>query len=446
MSYKDKDDLKETDNSNVSMDQIHNRDVWRPEDLRMFRFLREVLNHVDIAYVATYPPQECGIATFTRDLATAISKYTPFSDPSVIAVAADCDIHQYPKIVKYRICKQNLQSYIDAANYINESSVSGVSLQHEYGIFGGEDGEYVLKFLEQLRKPVITTLHTVLFNPGPNQKRIVQKIAELSSAVVVMVKMGKDMLINSYGISPEKIAVIPHGVPNVHRVNASTVKKTLGISDRPVISTFGLINRGKGIEYAIKAMPKVLEKYPDALYLVLGETHPGVRNYEGESYRKELLQIVSDLKLDNHVMFNNRYLTLEELINYLCATDVYVTPYINKDQIVSGTLAYALGCAKAIISTPYLYAEEILAEGKGILVDFKDPDAISLNINNILDNPVMKEKMETRAYAYGRRATWFNVAIDYLDLFHKYCKRPKYNQSGTYNKLGTEPSQRRHST
>jgi glycosyltransferase involved in cell wall biosynthesis len=294
-----------------------------------------------------------------------------------------------------------------------------VSLQHEYGIFGGLDGEYVLELLKRLKKPVVSTLHTVLFSPGPNQKRIVQQIAELSSAVVVMVKMGRDMLINSYGVAPDKITVIPHGVPNVHRVSALAVKKALGLSGRLVISTFGLINRGKGIEYAIQAIPEVVQQYPGAIYLVLGETHPGVRNFEGESYRTELLSLVENLGLRNHVRFNNRYLTLEELINYLCATDVYVTPYVNRDQIVSGTLAYALGCGKAIVSTPYLYAEEVLSEGRGKLVEFKDSSAMAQSINNILANPVLREQMETRAYRYGRRAAWFNVAIDYLDLYHR---------------------------
>ena len=398
---------------------------WKPEDLRMFKFLREVLNRIDIAYVATYPPQQCGIATFTRDLSTAISKYIPFSNPMVVAMGGEIEIEQYPRIVKVRIRKQDRQSYLDAADYINASSVSAVSLQHEYGIFGGPDGEYILDFLERLDRPIVTTLHTVLFNPSPNQKRIVQRIGELASALVVMVKMGKEMLIQHYGVPARKIVMIPHGVPNVHRVNAASIKRSLGIADRPVLSTFGLISRGKGIEYAIRAMSTVVEKYPDALYLVLGETHPGVRNHEGESYRQELLSLVSELGLEKNVLFNNRYLTLEELINYLCATDVYVTPYINKDQIVSGTLAYALGCGKAIVSTPYLYAEEVLSDGRGILVDFKNPEAMGSMVNKILGDPILREDMETRAYRYGRRAAWFNVAIDYLNLFHKLCPRCK---------------------
>jgi glycosyltransferase involved in cell wall biosynthesis len=231
-------------------------------------------------------------------------------------------------------------------------------------------------------------------------------------------------LLENYGVPSAKIVMIPHGVPNVHRVGAGTIKRSLGIQNRPVISTFGLINRGKGIEQAIRAMPGIVEKYPNALYLVLGETHPGVRNYEGESYRKELLDLVADLKLEDNVRFNNRYLTLEELINYLCATDVYVTPYLNRDQIVSGTLAYALGCGKAIVSTPYLFAEEVLSEGRGMLVDFRNPDHMADAVVRILSTPAMREQMEIKAYRYGRRAAWFNVAIDYLNLFHRIHTRP----------------------
>jgi len=427
------------DNSKIAktrrVDYVEKRkEGWRPEDLNMFKFLHGVLNRVNVCYVATYPPTECGIATFTRDLVGAIGKYTPFSDPMVLAVGGEADIQQYPKIVKVQVPKSDLQSYLDAADFVNRSGANVLSLQHEYGIFGGPDGEYVLNFLERLKIPFVATLHTVLFAPSPNQKRIVQRIAEMSMAMVVMVKKGKEMLMEHYGIPAEKIVVIPHGVPNVHRVPAASVKRDLGIIDRTVISTFGLINRGKGIEQAIKAMPAIVEKHPKALYLVLGETHPGVRNYEGESYRTELLQLVSDLGMEKHVRFNNRYLTLEELINYLCATDVYVTPYLNKDQIVSGTLAYAVGCGKAVISTPYLYAEEVLADGRGILVDFKSPEGIANSVDQILSNPAMREQMETKAYAYGRRAAWFNVGIDYLDLFHRISDSLKTNSSKSAQK------------
>lgn len=391
----------------------------KSEDLKLFGYLRESMNKIEPVYVSTYPPSECGIATFCKDVASSVAKYTPFSKPSVIAIKREHEIEPYDRVVRYQILKENKQSYLDAAKFINDSSIDIVSLQHEYGIFGGDDGEYVLDFLEALEKPAVATLHTVLQRPSPNQKRILQEIGRLCECVITMIKTGRRILLDTYDIDPKKATVIPHGVPNVHRVSASSVKRALGISNTHIISTFGLINRGKGIEHVIRAMPKILEKHPNTVYLVLGETHPGVRKHEGESYRNMLGDIISELGLEEHVRFNNRFLALSELVRYLCATDVYVTPYLSKDQICSGTLAYAVGCGKAILSTPYLYAEEVLGEGRGMLVEFESPDSIAENVNKILDNKDLKESLETNAYKYGRRAAWFNVAVDYLDLFDR---------------------------
>lgn len=395
----------------------------KSEDVRLFDFLREAMNRIEPAYLSTYPPSECGIATFTRDVVTSVAKYTPFSKPTVIAVKREGEIEPYERIVRFQVIKEDRQSYLDAAQFINESSVDIVSVQHEYGIYGGPDGEYVLDFLETLNKPAVATLHTVLQNPSPNQKRIIQEMGKLCDVMVVMVKTGRQILLDVYGVDPRKATIIPHGVPNVHRVSAASVKKALGLADRSILSTFGLINRGKGIEFVIQALPKILEKHPNVVYLVLGETHPGVRKHEGESYRNMLTDTIDSLGLQNHVRFNNRFLTLNELVRYLCATDVYVTPYLNKDQIVSGTLAYALGCGKAIVSTPYLYAQEVLADGRGILVDFQSPGGIADAVSSVLDNRELKESLENAAYAYGRRAAWFNVAVDYLDLFHRLLRR-----------------------
>ena len=281
----------------------------------------------------------------------------------------------------------------------------------------------MLDFLHALEKPAVATLHTVLQRPSPNQKRIIQEMGKLCEVLVVMVRTGRDILLDVYGVDPKKVTIIPHGVPNVHRVSATSVKRSLGISNKQILSTFGLINRGKGLENVIQAMPKILEKHPNVIYLVLGETHPGVRKFEGESYRNMLTDTINQLGLEDNVRFNNRFLSLNELVRYLCATDVYVTPYLNKDQIVSGTLAYALGCGKAIVSTPYLYAEEVLADGRGILVDFESPDSIADAVNSVLDDKNLKESLEKEAYGYGRRAAWFNVAIDYLDLFYRLLTR-----------------------
>ena len=400
----------------------------KSEDIRLFRLLRESMNKIEPAYVATYPPSECGIATFTRDVVTSVAKYTPFSKPTVAAIRREHEIEPYERIVRFQIFKENRDSYRDAAKFLNASPVDIVSIQHEYGIYGGADGEYVLDLLEDLEKPAVATMHTVLQNPSANQKRVVQEMIRLCEVAIVMVKTGRQILLDVYDVDPGKVTVIPHGVPNVHRVSAPSVKKALGMADKAIISTFGLINRGKGIEYVIQAMPRILEKHPNAVYLVLGQTHPGVRRYEGESYRNMLTDTISGLGIEQYVRFNNRFLALNEVVRYLCATDVYITPYLNKDQIVSGTLAYALGCGKAIVSTPYLYAEEVLAEGRGMLVDFESPDAIADVVNRILDDAKLKEGLETAAYRYGRRAAWFNVAVDYLGLFHRVLNRRKLAQ------------------
>ena len=391
----------------------------KSEDGGLFSFIRESMNKIEPAYIATYPPSECGIATFTKDVSTAVSKYTPFSKPTIVAVKRESEIEPYERMVRFQIYKEDRQSYLDAAKFLNDSSIDIVSVQHEFGIYGGPDGEYILDLLEALEKPAVATMHTVLQNPSPNQKRIVQEMGRLCDAMVVMVKIGRDILLDVYGNDPKKTTVIPHGVPNVHRVSATSVKKALGLADKSIISTFGLISRGKGLENVIQAIPKIIEKHPNAIYLVLGETHPGVRKHEGESYRNMLMETISKLGIEDHVRFNNRFLALNELVRYLCATDVYVTPYLSKDQICSGTLAYALGCGKAIASTPYLYAEEVLADGRGVLVDFNSPDSIADAVNNILTNKQLKDSLENEAYKYGRRAAWFNVAVDYLDLFHR---------------------------
>lgn len=397
----------------------------KSEDLSLFRYLRETMNKIEPAYIATYPPSECGIATFTKDLSSSVAKYTPFSKPSIIAVKREHEIEPYERVVRCQVLRENKQSYLDAAMFVNDSTIDIVSVQHEFGIYGGDDGEYILDFLEALKKPAVATLHTVLQRPSPNQKRIIQEIGRICEAMVVMVRTGRNILLDVYDVDPKKATVIPHGVPNVHRVSANSVKRALGLADKSILSTFGLISRGKGIEHVIRAIPKILEKHPNVIYLVLGETHPGVRKNEGESYRNMLVETASELGIEDNVRFNNRFLSLNELVRYLCATDVYITPYLSKDQITSGTLAYALGCGKAIASTPYLYAEEVLSDGRGMLVDFESPESIANAVNTILDNKELKESMESAAYAYGRRAAWFNVAVDYMDLFHRILTRQR---------------------
>lgn len=390
-----------------------------PEDLSAFPYLRELLNRIDVCTLATYPPRECGIGTFTKDLVDAIQKFTPFSDMSIIAINEEGAIHQYGRRVRFVIRQDELETYHEAADWLNASSVSVLSIQHEYGIFGGEDGEYLLDFMARVRKPMVTTLHTVLTKPKDNQKRIIQSIFEKSDRVVAMVDVARDILAESYGVNTDKLRIVPHGVPNIRRIPTDQAKRALGLEGRQVISTFGLISRGKGIEYAIQAVAKVAKEFPNVLYLVLGQTHPVVRRLYGEEYRNHLLSLVRELGIQRNVSFENRYLTLDEIIAYLNASDVYVTPYLGPDQIVSGTLSYALGCGKAIVSTKYLYAKSVLGPGRGLLVDFADAESLADAILRILSDPQLRHNLEEEAFRYGRRTTWHNVAIDYLDIFRE---------------------------
>lgn len=386
------------------------------DELVMFQFLRKVMNRLDIAYVATYPPRECGIATFTQDLVHAIDKFTPFSEPKIIAINDNDSIYQYSDSVRYQIHQNNLASFLSAAEYINNSSIQVVSIQHEFGIYGGSDGEYLIPFMAAIKKPIVVTLHTVLPDPNPHQKEIIEEMFGYASNVITMIDKGKEILGDSYKVDIKKVRVVPHGVHNTPKLSVDRVKSILGIADRQVLSTFGLINQGKGIEYVIKALPEIVKKHPNVVYLVIGETHPNVRRYEGEKYRNELIALSRDLGVEENVRFNNRFLPLDELISHLAATDIYITPYLNKGQIVSGTLAYAIGCGKAIISTPYLYAEDVLGDGRGELVPFKDSQQMAEKVNAILEDPQEKARLENATYRYGRRTTWFNVAIDYLDI------------------------------
>lgn len=391
----------------------------RPDDLSRFPYLRDILNHIEVAYVATYPPTECGIATFTHDSLSAIRKFTPFSSPLVVAMNYPGETVPYPDEVKFEIDKAIPEDYDAAARFINESSVSVLHIEHEFGIFGGDTGEYVLRLMEQVKKPMVATLHTVLANPNDKQREVVERMGQLVRYFIVMIDTGRQILIDNYNVDPDKIVMIPHGVPNVRRRASDTAKKQLGLEGRSVISTFGLISRGKGLEYAIEAMAPVVEKHPDVIYLVLGETHPAVRKEQGEEYRNSLNEIVRKHGLQRHVRFNNHFLSLDELVRYLSATDIYITPYLSRDQITSGTLAYAIGCGKAIISTPYLYAEEMLGEGRGLLVPFRDSEAISEAFIRLLEDAPYRRQLEGATYRFGRRTTWYNVAIEHLNLFHR---------------------------
>lgn len=374
-----------------------------------------------IAYVSTFPPRRCGIATFTCDFVEAMSAINPGRTARIIALSDLPGEYNYDSRVALELPQHEEAAYKEAALWLNKSDVVGVSIQHEFGIYGGRDGSYLLSFLEALKKPAITTLHTVLSNPDRHRRDIVREIARKSCAVVVMAERARDFLVASYGISPRKIVVIPHGVPVPSTLGQpqERLKVKYGLEGRRVICTFGLINPGKGIEYAIKAMPSVVARHPDVAYLILGQTHPGVKKEYGEEYRISLQRLVKSLGIEDNVRFVDAFLSKEEIIEHLLFTDIYLTPYLNREQITSGTLAYAVGLGCAIVSTPYYYAEELLGGGRGLLCRFRDADSIAQCLIEILDSPQRQRELETRARAFGRKMSWPNVARAYGRLLQR---------------------------
>lgn len=344
-----------------------------------------------------------------------------FLDSKILAVNDNSSsFYNYNRKVKFQVNETNVEDYINVAKAINEdASIKLVEIEHEFGIFGGIFGDYLIVFLETLKKPVAVTFHSILPKPNDRLKAVVRAIVERSTAVIVMAETALEIFRQDYGLKTEKFYVIPHGVPSIPFSPSAKIKSRLGLEGKTVLSTFGLLNRGKGIEYVIKALPKIRNKYPDVLYLVIGETHPRVRREEGEKYRNQLLRLVKKLDLLSNVKFYNKYLNLAEIIDYLRATDIYLYPALDANQITSGTLSYALGAGKAIVGTPSLYAKEVLDDRRGFLVDFKDPGDIAKTVNSILGNPKLKETAEKNAYGFSRKMTWPKVAGSRLEVFKK---------------------------
>jgi len=371
-----------------------------------------------IAYVSTYPPRECGIANFTKDLTDTIDQRHKFRPSVVIAINDKGAIYKYDRRVRFQIEQDSIDDYIQAARYANLSKLSLLNLQHEFGLFGGQWGKYINSFLDDLQKPVVTTLHTIVPNFGSAARTVLENIAHHSASIVVMTRTALQLLKNC-NIEREKINVIPHGCPDVPFVTSEKPKTSLGLKNRIVLSTFGLINRGKGLQHAIRALSYVVKREPRILYIIIGETHPEVRKYEGERYRKRLMRLVDELELGKHVRFYNRFLSKRELLRYLQATDIYITPYVDRNQISGGTLIYALGTGKAVISTPYLHAEEALGNGRGLICKFRNPTSIAECINELLEDPELRFGLERKAYAYSRNFTWPKVAEKYVELFNR---------------------------
>lgn len=371
----------------------------------------------NVALIGSYLPRQCGIATFTSDLASAIVEEAPGAKALVVAINDLPGGYRYPTEVHFEISQSQLADYRLAAEFLNMSRVDVVYVQHEYGIFGGQDGDHIVKLLRALRMPVITTLHTILREPTPSQRRVIVDLAAVSDRVVTMSQTGARFLEDAYQVPSHKIEYIPHGVPDTPFVDPNYYKDQFGVEGKKVILTFGLLSPSKGIENVIQALPKVISAHPDVVYLVLGATHPHVKRSQGESYRLQLQQLATRLGVDDHVVFHNRFVELNELSEFLGAADIYVTPYRNEAQIVSGTLSYAMSSGKAVISTPYWYASEMLADGRGRLVPFNDPAALASEIVDLLSDEVERHAIRKRAYIHCRSHVWREVARRYLEVF-----------------------------
>jgi len=375
-----------------------------------------------IAVVGNYLPRKCGIATFTTDLSEAIASAHPESECMVIPVNDRPEGYDYSDRARFEINENDLSSYRHAADFLNINQVDMVCLQHEFGIYGGPAGSHVLTLLEALQMPIVSVLHTILKEPNADQRKVMEGLIYFSDRLVVMSKMGMEILTDVYGVALDKIDYIPHGIPDFTFIDPHFHKQKFGMEGKEILLTFGLLSESKGIDYVIRALPEIVKKHPDFVFIVLGATHPNIVRNEGEVYRLSLERLVADLKLEDHVVFYNRFVELPELLGFIEASDIYISPYLNEAQITSGTLAYALGAGKAVISTPYWYAEELLDEDRGILVPFRNSEKIAQEILDLLGNGSKRHALRRNAYQYGREMVWPEVAKKYFKTFRKAAK------------------------
>lgn len=371
-----------------------------------------------VAFVGNYIPRKCGIATFTHDLCDAIAGAEENIECIALPVSNGTPC-RYPDRVRFEITRENPSSYEQAAEYLNLLDVDIVSLQHEFGLFGGPDGNHILGLLHKLRMPVVVTLHTVLKDPSPSQFKVMQELDVHTERFVVMAERGRDFLIDIYGVNEEKIDLIPHGIHDIPFLDPNFFKHDFHVEGRLMILTFGLLAPNKGIKTMIRALPEALRAHPNLCYIVLGATHPNLIKEQGESYRESLEQLAESLGVTDSVIFHNQFVSLEELKKYIGAADIYVTPYLNEAQITSGTLAYAVGAGKAVISTPYWHAQELLAEGRGSLVPFSDPGALAAELIRLIKDEKARTVMRRKAYEIGREMVWNKVGLNYVESFRK---------------------------
>ena len=392
-----------------------------------------------VLFIGTYVPKECGIATFTSDLLNSVSGENNNVHCEVIALNDPSETYNYPEEVVFQIQRDRIEDYYRAADYINQSDIDIVCLQHEFGLFWGNAGDYIFSLISGINKPVISTMHTVIREPEPEYRIAIEKLIRYSQKLIVMSQTAVEMLKDVYKAPDDKIELIFHGVPDYPFNNCDKYKKKLNLKGAPLVLTFGLLSQNKGIESMLEALPEVVSQYPDLVYLILGATHPIIKKNFGETYRQYLQNKVSELGLEKNVVFHDKFVEKEELCNYILASDIYVSPYLSKEQIVSGALTYAIGMGKAIVSTPYWYAQEMLSDNRGLLVDFGDTEGFRKSLLHLIENPEECDNMRKKAYDFGRKMTWKNVGKQYNTVFIKALKN--YGTYSTSNKFNFLPNQ-----
>jgi len=386
---------------------------------KLKKVIREKCMGISSIYVSSFVPRKCGIATYTSDLTRAIDLINPYCGSNIVALIRPEDKIDYPPEVKFKISQYNIGSYIKAADYINKSRTDIVVLEHEFGLYGGEFGEYIIELIERIKKPLIITAHTIPVNAGSGYGLVLKDVLKFADKVIVMMPESLQKLVKKYNYPAENIEIIPHGVPDIPMEVNTGSKKKKELEGRIILGNINLLSEVKGLEYILEALKEIKERLPNVLYLIIGQTHPVVLQTEGEKYRNFLKGKVREYNLEKNVRFINKYMTLNELISWLKVIDIYITPYLDPQQTASGALAYAIGAGKVCISTPYLYAKDVLAEGRGIIVPFRNSKAISDAVIDICENPQKKSKMEMKAYKFGRLMTWYNVALQHLRVFNE---------------------------